>query len=219
MGTGGTWLLAKLREALTVSPAVKPLDLTLANERRFKGADVGSEQRAIRSCFIWGAVGTIGEGEIERFPSTRGRGAGGVVAGPGPELRRLDCRGWLVFNAAHHTRDHENSDHRTCFHHARSFRGRLSSVNRIALASTLSLRSMETIRCGSRLIAAASSRRCRARCAKVAALLDLGTQGPRAPVPHPPIDARCRSARFRPVLQFAAAPAASRFTLRACSTS
>lgn len=47
------------------------------------------------------------------------------------------------------------------------FRGRSSSVNRIALASTLSLRSMETIGCGSRLIAAASSRRYRARCVKV----------------------------------------------------
>ena len=39
-----------------------------------------------------------------------------------------------------------------------SFGGRLFSVNRIALASTLSLRSMETIGCGSRRIAAAPSR-------------------------------------------------------------
>ena len=114
-------LLAKLREALTVSPTVKPQGLTLANARRFKGTDVRSEQRAIRSCGMRRAVGTIGEGEIERFPSTVERGVGGVVAGPGPvrELRGHDVGHWLAFNASHHTRDDENSDDRICFHHVR----------------------------------------------------------------------------------------------------
>src|ERR1700704_4304639 len=102
-----------------------------------------------------GAVGTIGEGVIERLPSTRGRRVGGVVAGPGPELRGLDVRGWLVSNAAHHTRDHENSDDRTCFYHA----GELprSIVFRQLQRSSIDSQSVVdgTSGCGSRLLSGA----------------------------------------------------------------